>query len=122
MEKIRIKIDDEFKSEFEKLKELLSLLKIDHETETVDRESMSGAKYQDKYLNIEYDQMKVFKKLNRSPGSEKKRATRIMTVREIRKMMEEKSAEEVAKKLGFSRRTLFRRLAQAEKNGDNYII
>lgn len=122
MKKIKIKIDDEFESEFEKLRQLLFLLKVDYEIESVDRESMSGAKYEDRYLKIQYDEMEVFKKLHRSSGCKKKNVSRVLTVREVRKMMEDKTADEVAKKLGISRRTLFRRLAQAEKNGDKYII
>lgn len=122
MEKIRIKIDEEFENEFKKLGQLLSLLKVDYEIESVDRESMSGAKYEEKYFKLEYDQMKVFKKLNRSPGREKKNISRVLTVREVRKMIDEKTAEVVAGRLGISRRTLFRRLAQAEKNGDKYLF
>ena len=121
-EKIRLKIDEEFKSEFEKLRQLLALVKVDYKIENVERESMSGHAYDDQYLLIEYDLEEVFRKMHRSNGRKKKNLYRIMTVEEVRKMVAEKSAEEVAMKLGISRRTLYRRLGQAEKNGDKYLI
>lgn len=121
-EKIRLKIDEEFESEFEKLRELLVLVKVDYKIENVERESMSGHTYDDQYLLIEYDKQEVFRRMHRSNGRKKKSLYRVMTVEEIRKMVAEKNAEEVAKKLGISRRTLYRRLEQAEKRGDKYLL
>lgn len=113
MEKIRIRIEDDFETEYEKLRELLFLLKIDFETEYENDE---------KYLMISYDIEKVFKKLNRSPGRKKTRMNCIaLTVDEAKKRIEKETAEEVAKSLGISRRTLFRRIAEAEKRGEKYI-
>lgn len=113
MEKIRIRIEDDFETEYEKLRELLFLLKIDCETEYENDE---------KYLMISYDIEKVFKKLNRSPGRKKTRMNCIaLTVDEAKKRIEKETAEEVAKSLGISRRTLFRRIAEAEKRGEKYI-
>lgn len=121
-EKIRLKIDEEFENEFQKLRQLLALVKVDYKIENVERESMSGHAYDDQYLLIEYDIEEVFKRMHRSNGRKKKSLYRVMTVEEIRKMVAEKNAEEVAKKLGISRRTLYRRLEQAEKSGDKYLI
>lgn len=121
-EKIRLKIDEEFENEFQKLRQLLALVKVDYKIENVERESMSGHAYDDQYLLIEYDIEEVFKRMHRSNGRKKKSLYRVMTVEEVRKMVAEKNAEEVAKKLGISRRTLYRRLEQAEKSGDKYLI
>lgn len=121
-EKIRLKIDEEFENEFQKLRQLLALVKVDYKIENVERESMSGHAYDDQYLLIEYDIEEVFKRMHRSNGRKKKSLYRVMTVEEIRKMVAEKNAEEVAKKLGISRRTLYRRLEQAEKSGDKHLI
>lgn len=121
-ETIRLKIDDEFETEFDKLYSLLKLLKIDCRMEFKENKSMSGAKFTDEYLVIECDRQEIFKKLYRSAGRKKTRMNCIaLTVEEARKRIEEETAEEVAKSLGISRRTLFRRLAEAEKNGDKYI-
>ena len=121
-EKIKIKIDNEFKDDFEKLHQLLVMLNIDCKIEYVERESMSGIIFEDEYLMIDYDMNEVFRKLHRSLGRPKKSVSRIMSVKEIREMMEEKNANEVAKKLGISKRTLFRRLADAEKSATKYIF
>lgn len=122
MEKIRIKIDEEFETEFNKLYSLLKMLKIECRMEMKEKESMSGAKFTDEYLVVEYDRQEVFKKLHRSNGKKRTRMNCIaLSVEEARKRIEEETAEEVAKSLGVSRRTLFRRLAEAEKNNDKYI-
>lgn len=113
MEHIKLKVEEKQEKEIEKLRELLFLLKIDCKTEYENDE---------KYLEISYNVQKVFKKLNRSPGRKKTRMNCIaLTVEEARKRIEKETAEEVAKSLGVSRRTLFRRLAEAEKRGDKYI-
>ena len=46
-EKIKIKIDNEFKDDFEKLHQLLVMLNIDCKIEYVERESMSGIIFED---------------------------------------------------------------------------
>ena len=120
-EKIKIKIDNEFKDDFEKLHQLLVMLNIDCKIEYVERESMSGIIFEDEYLMIDYDMNEVFRKLHRSLGRPKKSVSRIMSVKEIREMMEEKNANEVAKKLGISKRTLFRRLADTHTVSSSLI-
>lgn len=113
MDLIRLKVEEEEEKEFEKLRELLYLLKIDCHTEYED---------EDKYLEINYDIHKVFKKLNRSSGRKKTRMNCIaLTVEEVKERIKSETAEEVAKSLGVSRRTLFRRISEAEKHGDKYI-
>lgn len=121
-EKIRIRIDEEFSSEFDKLFNLLKMMKIDCRTETKEKESMSGYPFVDEYFIVEYDRQEVFRKLYRSRGRKRTRMNCIaLSVEEARKRIEEETAEEVAKSLGVSRRTLFRRLAEAEKRGDKYV-
>lgn len=121
MEEIRIKIDDEHREEFEKLGNLLYALNIDHVYETEHKESMSGFKYEETYLKITYDYMEAYRKVHRSSGRNRKVPSRLLSVREVRKMIDEIGAEAAAKKLGYSRRTLFRRIAEAEKREDNLI-
>lgn len=82
-EKIKIKIDNEFKDDFEKLHQLLVMLNIDCKIEYVERESMSGIIFEDEYLMIDYDMNEVFRKLHRSLGRPKKSVSRIMSVKEI---------------------------------------
>lgn len=121
-EKIRIRIDEEFSSEFDKLFNLLKMMKIDCRTETKEKESMSGHPFTDEYFIVEYDRQEVFRKLYRSNGRKRTRMNCIaLSVEEARKRIEEETAEEVAKSLGVSRRTLFRRLAEAEERGEKYI-
>lgn len=122
MEKIRIKIEDDCATEYEKLRQLLHLLKIDCEIECVERESMSGAKYQDHYLNVNYDYDEVSRKLNRSKGKSRTPMNRIyISLDEIEERMKTETAEEIAKSLGWSRSTFFRRLAEAKKAGKKHI-
>lgn len=71
-EKIKIKIDNEFKDDFEKLHQLLVMLNIDCKIEYVERESMSGIIFEDEYLMIDYDMNEVFRKLHRSLGRPKR--------------------------------------------------
>lgn len=121
-EKIKIRIDKENKVEFEKLFDLLKTLKVDCSIETEEKESMSGYTYADEYFIAEYDRQEVFRKLYRSAGRKKTRMNCIaLSVEDARKRIEDETAEEVAKSLGVSRRTLFRRLEEAEKRGDKYI-
>lgn len=121
-ERIKIMVDDEYREEYAKLYNLLTLLKIDYKIESKEVESMSGARYINEYLVIEYDCQEVYRKLHRSKGKKKTRMNCIaLSVEEARKRIEKETAEEVAKSLGVSRRTLFRRLSEAEKNGDKYI-
>ena len=122
IEKIKIRIDKESKIEFEKLFDLLKMLKVDCSIETEEKESMSGCPYADEYFIAEYERQEVFRKLYRSAGRKKTRMNCIaLSVEEARKRIEEETAGEVAKSLGVSRRTLFRRLEEAEKRGDKFI-
>lgn len=118
-ETITIKVDDNRK-QLEKLAYLLYLLKIEHKWIYQEIESMSGHKYIQESLVINYDTYEVYKKLNRSPGRRrKKNAQGIVSVSKIKNEIKNSTADEVAQRLGISRSTLFRRLKRAEENGDD---
>lgn len=74
-QKIKLKIDNEFKSEFEKLKQLLDLVKVEYIIENVERRSMSGHTYEDHYLFIEYDKEEMFRRIDRLNGQKNKVST-----------------------------------------------
>lgn len=124
-EEIRLKIDDEasVEIEFDRLHSLMKLMNIDCKMEVIEKESMSGAKFYDKYMVISYDRQEVYRKLHRSRGGDKKKMKRsYIKVEEVRKRMETENADEIAESLGISRATLFRRLKQAEEKNEKYIF
>lgn len=124
-EEIRLKIDDEasVEIEFDKLHSLMKLMNIDCKMEVIEKESMSGTKFYDKYMVIRYDRQEVYRKLHRSRGGDKKKMNRsYIKVEEVRKRMETENADEIAESLGISRATLFRRLKQAEEKNEKYIF
>lgn len=124
-EEIRLKIDDEasVEIEFDKLHSLMKLINIDCKMEVIEKESMSGTKFYDKYMLIRYDRQEVYRKLHRSRGGNKKKMNRsYIKVEEVRKRMETENADEIAESLGISRATLFRRLKQAEEKNEKYIF
>lgn len=73
------------------------------------------------YLTIIFDTKKAHDFLSRGAGRKRKEPTSDYSIAEIRKMLEKEPAEEVAKKLGVSRATLFRRLRalKEEMEGEN---
>ena len=124
-EEIRLKIDDEasVEIEFDKLHSLMQLMNIDCKMEVIEKESMSGAKFYNKYMVIRYDRQEVYRKLHRSRGGNKKKMNRsYIKVEEVKKRMETENADEIAESLGISRATLFRRLKQAEEKNEKYIF
>ena len=72
-------------------------------------------------LVFKYDISNVNKKLGRQAGRNKRQLQRNVQVQEIRERMKNESADEIAKTLGLSRATLFRRLKNAEENNLPYI-
>lgn len=121
-ETIVIKVDDN-KEQLEKLACLLGLLKIEHKWIYEEKESMSGNKSVEESLVITYDLVEVYRKLNRSPGRKKKNTNqRIVSISKIKKEIEKSTADNVAKRLGISRSTLFRRIKNAEEKGEKYIL
>ena len=75
----------------------------------------SNAEYE--YLEITYDQEAVYKKVTRKAGRKKKFSQGYRTYAQVKEMMKTDSAENVAKELGVSRSTLFRRIKSHDKLG-----
>ena len=73
-------------------------------------------------LKISYDRDVVKKKVKRNAGAKRKYISRSVPVAEIRSRMETETAEQIAKSLGISRPTLFRKLKYAEEWGYDYIM
>ena len=90
------------------------LAKIGGEIKVVTSEGHNGTVYST--MIIGYDEDIADKVLKRNAGRRVKSWSAAMdvTVGEARKMLETKTAEEVAKELGMSRRTLYRRLEKAD--------
>lgn len=105
---IKLTVTKDEKQEFDKLTLLLDLLKIDNDI-------------QDGFLTITYEDLEVYHKLHRSNGRKRKDLNSILTITEVQRMIDKKTAEHVANRLGISRRTLFRRLKQAEESGSKYL-
>lgn len=73
-------------------------------------------------LILEWDTNDVQQKTTRNAGAKRKHISlKDRKVEDIRKRMETESAEEVAKSLGISRATLFRKLKEAEEMEDDEI-
>ena len=73
--------------------------------------------YEYEYLEIQCDQENVYKKVTRKAGRKKIFSQSYRTYSEVKEMMNKDSAENVAKELGVSRSTLFRRLKAHEELG-----
>lgn len=73
-------------------------------------------------LKVLYDEAEVRKKIKRNAGAKRKYISRSVPVAEIRSRMETETAEQIAKSLGISRPTLFRKLKYAEEWGYDYIM
>ena len=73
-------------------------------------------------LTIDYDPDVLNRKLKRNAGAKRKYISRSVPVAEIRSRMETETAEQIAKSLGISRPTLFRKLKYAEEWGYDYIM
>lgn len=80
-------------------------------------------KYHCFYVNFKWDEYKMQKKLTRNAGAKRKHVPWNQNkVEDIRKRMETESAEVVAKSLGISRATLFRKLKEAEELNEDRIF
>lgn len=79
----------------------------------------------DKHQGMEFLRViltdKFEQKRTRNAGRKSKSIKGMITVEDIEKMIKEKTADVVAKKLGISRATLFRKLKKAKEEGDEYL-
>lgn len=73
-------------------------------------------------FGITYDREQIISKLNRGAGAKPIYMDHSVLVDEIKRRTENESTEDIAKSLGISRSTLFRKLKHAKESGYNYII
>lgn len=66
-------------------------------------------------LIINFDSEAAQEYLSRNAGRPRKQTNPDLTVRDVRQMLQERTAEDVAKELGISRSTLFRRLKKDDE-------
>ncbi len=102
------KTADENKENFEQLKELLTPFGI-------------KVHFKDNFLTIGSTEEEIVRKTTRYAGRKKLELARSWDLSEIEKWIAATSAEDVAKKLGISRTTLFRKLKAAREAGENVI-
>lgn len=102
------KTADENKENYEQLKELLIQFGI-------------NVNLRDNILTIGSREEDIIRKTTRYAGRKKLELERAWDLSEIEKWIAATSAEDVAKKLGISRTTLFRKLKAAREAGENVI-
>lgn len=73
-------------------------------------------------LTIRIDSEKVKNKLNRNAGRKRRCTEKTYTLEEVKKMLKNLTAKEVAENLGLSRATLYRRLKDAEERSKSLNI
>lgn len=105
--------DEANNERLEELNQLLNSLGVKFETKESDNFPL---------LAITYDPEKIRKKLSRGAGAKPKFMDRTVLVDDIKHRMENETADEIAKSLGVSRSTLFRKLKHAEEAGFDYIF
>lgn len=105
--------DETDKESLEKLNTLLSRLNINFEFRKVK---------ENHFLKINYDTDDVQRIFSRGAGRPQKFVPSAPTVAEIRERMKTETAEDVAKSLGLSRSTFFRKLKWAEENDMDYFV
>ena len=74
-------------------------------------------------LHIQFDENEVQKKISRNAGKPRiKLSSGQVDLDMIKKRIKNETAESVAHDLGISRRTLFRRIKEAEEEGTDFFI
>lgn len=77
---------------------------------------------ENKYLRINFDTQEVKNKLKRNAGREKKKLESQISVAEVRERMQKgETGEQIAKEIGISRASLFRKMKDAKQHGQEYI-
>lgn len=76
-----------------------------------------------KYLSFQYDVYEIRKKAGRNAGAKYKPGEKVMTVAEAMERMEKgEKATILAKEMGISRSTFYRRYKESVENKSEYII
>lgn len=86
--------------------------------------NVCNRKYYDRefsFIEIKCDTNKIDNFRSRGAGRKKAKTNNIYFADQVREMMKTKTADEVAKSMGISRTTLFRRLKHADETGNENI-
>ena len=76
-----------------------------------------------KYLSFRYDVDEIRKKAGRNAGAKYKSGKKVMTVAEAKERMEKgENAAILAKEIGISRSTFYRRYKESVESGSIYIV
>lgn len=122
MSNITFWLTDNSKSEIDSLEILNMLLKPSGAVA-----SLEHAKVEEEEigycLHIQFDENEMQQKISRNAGKPRiKLRTGLVDLDMIKKRIKEETAENVAHDLGISRRTLFRRMKEAEEEGSDFFI
>ena len=124
MKSINIAVDGKYAEDsaqemIEDLREVLDKLGITVEI----TEGLSDPKYVRKYLSFRYDVDEIRKKAGRNAGAKYKTGKKVMTVAEAKERMEKgENAAILAKEMGISRSTFYRRYKESVESQSDYII
>lgn len=124
MKSINIAVDGKYAEDsaqemIEDLREVLDKLGITVEI----TEGLSDPKYMRKYLSFRYDVDEIRKKAGRNAGAKYKTGKKVMTVAEAKERMEKgEKATILAKEMGISRSTFYRRYKESVESQSDYII
>lgn len=94
----------------EKLQEILDRVGVKIEIETKKRAAFFSKR--EDYVE----------KKTRNAGRHSVKSNRMISLEELEELIAEKNAETVAKELGISRSTLFRKMKRAKEQNDDYIL
>lgn len=124
MKSINIAVDGKYAEDsaqemIEDLREVLDKLGITVEI----TEGLSDPKYVRKYLRFQYDVDEIRKKAGRNAGAKYKTGKKVMTVAEAKERMEKgENAAILAKEMGISRSTFYRRYKESVESQSDYIL
>ena len=124
MKSVNIAVDGKYAEEsaqemIEDLREVLEKLGITVEI----TEGLSDPKYVRKYLSFRYDVDEIRKKAGRNAGAKYKAGKKAMSVAEAKERMEKgENAAILAKEMGISRSTFYRRYKESVESQSDYIL
>lgn len=124
MKSINIAVDGKYAEEsaqemVDDLREVLEKLGITVEI----TDGLPDPKYVRKYLSFRYDVDEIRKKAGRNAGAKYKTGKKVMTVAEAKERMEKgENAAILAKEMGISRSTFYRRYKESVESQSDYIL